>query len=68
MAAGLDGIGPKVLNELGSKLALALADILTKSMEEGVVPETWKEANVTPVFKKGAKSSLDNFDQSLSLL
>jgi hypothetical protein len=34
-------------------------------MEEGVVPETWKEANVTPVFKKGAKSSLGNYDQSL---
>jgi hypothetical protein len=63
-AAGLDGIGPRVLKELGSKLALALADILTTSMEEGVVPKTWKEANLTPVFKKGAKSSLDNYDLS----
>jgi hypothetical protein len=67
-AAGLDDIGLRVLKEVGSSLAPALADISTSSMEEGVVPETWKEANVTPVFKKGAKSSLGNFDQSLSLL
>jgi hypothetical protein len=42
-------------------LAPALARIFTNSMEEGVVPADWKEANVTPIFKKGAKSKPENY-------
>jgi hypothetical protein len=30
-------------------------------MEEGIVPDDWKEANVTPIFKKGAKSKPENY-------
>jgi hypothetical protein len=30
-------------------------------MEEGVVPANWRDANVTPIFKKGAKSSPSNY-------
>jgi hypothetical protein len=29
-------------------------------MDEGVVPEDWREANVTPIFKKGKKSCPSN--------
>jgi hypothetical protein len=28
---------------------------------EGVIPQDWKEANVTPIFKKGSKSSPGNY-------
>jgi hypothetical protein len=35
--------------------------IYTKSMEEGAVPSDWKEANVTPIFKTGAKSQPSNY-------
>jgi hypothetical protein len=30
-------------------------------MEEDAVPADWKEANVTPIFKKGAKSKPENY-------
>jgi len=30
-------------------------------MEEGIVPADWRDANVTPIFKKGAKSSPSNY-------
>jgi len=60
-APGPDGIGPRVLKELQDGLAPALAAIFTKSLESGVVPQDWKEANVTPIFKKGAKSSPGNY-------
>jgi hypothetical protein len=30
-------------------------------LEEGAVPADWKEANVTPIFKKGAKSKPENY-------
>jgi len=38
-----------------------LAAVFTKSMEEGIVPADWRDANVTPIFKKGAKSSPSNY-------
>jgi len=60
-AAGPDGFGPRVLQELQQEIAPALAAIFTKSMEEGVVPADWRDANVTPIFKKGAKSSPSNY-------
>ena len=31
------------------------------SLESGVVPDDWKTANVTPVFKKGSKSQITNY-------
>jgi hypothetical protein len=59
--AGPDGIGPRLLKELSSGLALALAVIFNKSMSKGEVPSNWREANATPIFKKGAKSSPGNY-------
>jgi hypothetical protein len=60
-AAGPDGIGPRVLQELADELAPALAAVFNKSMEENTVPQDWKEANVTPIFKKGSKSAPENY-------
>jgi hypothetical protein len=30
-------------------------------MDERVVPEDWRRANVTPIFKKGVKSAAGNY-------
>ena len=35
--------------------------LFRKSLEEGVVPEEWKRANVTPIYKKGTKSDPGNY-------
>jgi hypothetical protein len=35
--------------------------IFQRSMDTGGVPEDWKSANVTPIFKKGAKSEPGNY-------
>ena len=60
-APGPDGITPLLLKELSADAAPALAIIFNKSLDEGVVPEDWKEANVTPIFKKGSKSLPGNY-------
>jgi hypothetical protein len=60
-AAGQDGIGPRILKELVDGLAPVLATIYNKSMTEREVPADWKDANVTPIFKKGTKSSPGNY-------
>ena len=38
-----------------------LAVVFTKSLNEGVVPQDWLEANVTPIYKKGTKSLPGNY-------
>ena len=37
-------------------IAPMLTAIFKKSLDSGVVPEDWKTANITPVFKKGKRS------------
>jgi hypothetical protein len=36
-------------------------DIFKKCIEEGNLPTNWKEAAVTPVFKKVDKSQIENY-------
>ena len=60
-APGPDGITGHLLQGLVEELAPALALIFSKSMEEGVVPADWRTANVTPIFKKGARTKPENY-------
>ena len=52
-AGGPDGISPRVLRELAEELAPALTIIFQSSLSTGIVPTDWRNAYVTPVFKKG---------------
>ena len=60
-APGGDGIGVKLLQEFAPLLAYPLAIIFNLSMTEGAVPSMWREANVTPIYKKGSKSKPGNY-------
>jgi hypothetical protein len=60
-AAGPDSIGQRLLKELTDQLIPALVIIFRRSMAEGTVPEDWRQANITPIFKKGKKSSPSNY-------
>ena len=53
---GLDGIHPKLLYELRREIADPLTKIYNCSLLTGIVPSQWREAGVTPLFKKGKKS------------
>ena len=60
-APGPDGITPRVLQNVADIVAKPLALLFAASLAEGRVPDDWRHANVTPVFKKGAKSSVGNY-------
>jgi len=52
---GPNGMHPRVLMELAHVVAEPLSIIFERSWRTGEVPEDWKKANVTPIFKKGKK-------------
>ena len=55
---GVDGIPPKLLKEIVQQISTPLAKL---SLEEGIVPSEWKEANITPLFKKGSRNKPENY-------
>ncbi|MCG8032702.1 MAG: reverse transcriptase domain-containing protein [Candidatus Thiodiazotropha taylori] len=60
-AAGPDRIKPLLLQKLSLEIAPILQVIFTKSLDEGSLPSDWLKANVSPIFKKGDKSSPANY-------
>ena len=57
---GVDGIPPKLLKEIVEQISTPLAKLFNLSLEEGIVPSEWKEANITPLFKKGLRNMPEN--------
>ena len=60
---GVDGIPPKLLKEIVEQISIPLAKGFNLSLEEGIVPSEWKEANITPLFKKGSRNKPENYRQ-----
>ena len=60
-AAGPDGIPNKLLKACAEEVAPALTNIFQISLDTGKLPEDWKMANVTPLFKKGEKCIPQNY-------
>ena len=60
-ACGPDAVTARTLVETADILSIPLALVFTRSLEEGVIPEDWRKANVTPIFKSGSKSSPGNY-------
>ena len=58
---GVDGIPPKLLKEIVEQISTPLAKLFNLSLEEGIVPSEWVEANITPLFKKGSRNKPDNY-------
>jgi hypothetical protein len=66
-ASGPDDINNRVLRELANELSAPLTSLFNKSLTEGYFPSSWKEANVSAIFKKGDPSQVNNY-RPISLL
>jgi len=47
--------------EVAEEISLPLSLLFQKLYQAGDVPEDWRAANVTPIFKKGKKSEASNY-------
>ena len=59
-AGGPDQLTPWLLLLFRDEISCPLWLLFIKSLQDGVVPQDWKTANVLPIFKKGSRSPAAN--------
>ena len=60
-ASGPDNIPPRVLKAAADPISSCLQVLFNASLATGRVPDYWKLANITPVFKKGERFKACNY-------
>ena len=60
-ATGLDGIHSRLLKAGADQIYIPLAFICNLSMSTGTFPKDWKDARVTPIFKAGDRTDVNNY-------
>ena len=57
----VDGIPPKLPKEIVEQISTTLAKMFNLSLEDGIVPSKWKEANIMPLFKNVSRNKSENY-------
>ena len=60
-AMGPDNINPFLIKSIAEVFVKPLTLIFQKSVSSGIVPSAWKEAKITPRYKKGNKTEPSNY-------
>lgn len=66
-ASGPDGVSNRILKECAGSLCSPLARLFNMSFQKGQFPNSWKLANVVPIYKKDDRQSVNNY-RPVSLL
>jgi hypothetical protein len=57
---GPDGLHPHLLKSCAKNVARPLMMIFQRSFQTGTIPQDWKTAVISPIFKKGLKTDPGN--------
>ena len=60
-APGVDELVPMFLTALSDEISVPLSKIYNRSLREGEVPNDWRDANVSPIFKSGSRAVPGNY-------
>ena len=60
-SCGPDEVHPRLLTELVNSISKPITLLLNKTIETGEIPDDWKRAIVSPIFKKGARNRAENY-------
>jgi len=58
---GPDKVPARLLKLMANEISSSLSLVFSASLHQGIVPEDWKQAFVTPLYKKGARSNPANY-------
>jgi len=58
---GPDGWPLAVLRELNDIICISLVMIFSKSLQSGIVPDSWKTGHVVPIHKSGSQHNVSNY-------
>ena len=60
-ATGLDKISARLIRECADLICISICKIFNCSLTTGIFPDDWKCAKVTPLFKQGSSSDVNNY-------
>ena len=59
--SGLDNISARLLKEASPIVTRSLTFIINQSITTGIVPNAWKRARVSPIFKEDLRTDPNNY-------
>ena len=60
-ASGPDKVSVSLVQDAAKSISYPLALIYNSSLKNGVFPEIWKIAKITPIYKSGARTDVNNY-------
>ena len=66
-ATGLENISAKLIRECANLISIPLCNIFNNSLSSGLFPDDWNCARVTPLFKQGERTDVNNY-QPISVI
>ena len=67
-AAGADSIPARLPKCVANELANPVSRLFNLSFTRAIVPQLWKQANISPIYKDGDTGSVTNYSGGISLL